>query len=269
MTDSGRETRAYVSAFDRSRVHQSRLYRFEKRRLVANFGALLGERQIRCATWSIDRPEIGVMSDPQISDDARETSVMFAAQLGGWATVRCQITLDSGEQYAQVFRINVRQASWFVDDAPLSNGPFSLRVCREDPPPPPPEPWELVFESGRGEGLRGYANEYIGGGGRLISANTDEIAGIYSSPGGTGYWFRVAMLSDSEIPVVPPFTEVQIFEGPDFSGEPRVFLAEDIVDSNSWPEFGKWRAYWDWSTPGENFFEGRDGDVFSCRLIRS
>src|SRR5690606_40384525 len=69
--DSGRETRAYVSAFDRSRVHQSRLYRFEKRRLVANFGALLGERQIRCATWSIDRPEIGVMSDPQISDDAQ------------------------------------------------------------------------------------------------------------------------------------------------------------------------------------------------------
>src|SRR5690606_28216052 len=78
----GRATRAYVSAYDRSRVHQSRLYRFEKRCLVANFGALLGERQIRCATWSIDRPEIGVMSDPQISSDARETSVMFAAQLG-------------------------------------------------------------------------------------------------------------------------------------------------------------------------------------------
>jgi len=259
MTDSGRETRAYVSAFDRSRVHQSRLYRFEKRRLVANFGALLGERQIRCATWSIDRPEIGVMSDPQISDDARETSVMFAAQLGGWATVRCQITLDSGEQYAQVFRVNVRHASWFVDDAQISNGPFSLRVCREDPPP---EPWEIVFESGRGEGLRGYANGYIG---RLISANTDEIAGVYSLSG----WFGVAMQSDSEIPEVPPFTEVQIFEGPDFSGEPRVFLAEDIVSSDSWSESGKWGRYWDWETPDENFFWGRDGDVFSCRLIRA
>lgn len=267
MTDSGRETRAYVSAYDRSRVHQSRLYRFEKRRLVANFGALLGERQIRCATWSIDRPEIGVMSDPQISDDARETSVMFAAQLGGWATVRCQITLDSGEQYAQVFRINVRHASWFVDDAPLSNGPFSLRVCREDPPPPPPEPWEIVFESGRGEGVRGYANEYIGGAGRLISANTDEIAGVYSFADR----FSVEMQSDSEIPEVPPFTEVQIFEGPDFSGEPRVFLAEDIVSSSTWFRFDdmKWMRYWDWDTPDENFFEGRDGDVFSCRLIRS
>lgn len=267
MTDSGRETRAYVSAFDRSRVHQSRLYRFEKRRLVANFGALLGERQIRCATWSIDRPEIGVMSDPQISDDARETSVMFAAQLGGWATVRCQITLDSGEQYVQVFRVNVRQASWFVDDAPLSNGPFSLRVCREDPPPPP-EPWELVFESesagsdsGSGEGVSGYIDSV----GRLISANTDEIAGVYSSSG----FFSVEMRSDSEIPEVPPFTEVQIFEGPDFSGEPRVFLAEDIVDSYTWPVFGGWRRYWDWETPDENFFLGRDGDVFSCRLIRS
>jgi len=266
-----RATKAYVSAYDRSRVHQSSLYRFEKRRLVANFGALLGERQIRCATWSIDRPEIGVMSDPQISDDARETSVMFATQLGGWATVRCQITLDSGEQYPQVFRINVRQASWFVDDAPISNGPFSVSVCREDPPPPPPEPWEIVFESGLGEGLRGYANEYIGGGGRLISANTDEIAGVYSSPSGTGYWFRVEMQSDSELPEVPPFAEAQIFESPDFSGEPRVFLAEDVVSSNAWFRFDdmKWMRYWQWSTPGENFFEGHDGDVFSCRLIRS
>lgn len=130
--------------------------------------------------------------------------------------------------------------------------------------------WEIVFESGLGEGFRGYAPESMGyDAGRLISSNTDEIISVNSSPGGTGYWFRVEMLSDSEIPEDPPFTEVQIFEGPDFSGEPRVFLAEDIVDSNSWPEFGKWRGYWQWSTPGENFFSGRDGDVFSCRLIRS
>src|SRR5690606_7457817 len=96
-------------------------------------------------------------------------SVMFATQLSGWATVRCQITLDSGEQYPQVFRINVRQASWFVDDAPLSNGPFSLSVCREDPPPPPPPPSEAVFEVGSGEAGIGYSNHPDYAMGMLIS----------------------------------------------------------------------------------------------------
>src|SRR5690606_41446607 len=62
MTDSGRETRAYVSAFDRSRLHQSRLYRFEQRLLGTYIGSLLGERLLRCALWSIDRPEIGLLS---------------------------------------------------------------------------------------------------------------------------------------------------------------------------------------------------------------
>lgn len=134
--------------------------------------------------------------------------------------------------------------------------------------PSNPINWEIVFKSGLGEGLRGYANEYVGGAGRLILANTNEIVGIYSSPGGIGYWFRVEIQSGSEIPEDPPFTEIQIFESPDFSGEPRVFLAEDIVSSSTGyvPWEGVWSRSWRWNTPGENFFEGRDGDVFSVRL---
>jgi len=133
----------------------------------------------------------------------------------------------------------------------------------DDPPPPPTEHWEIVFESGSWAGMSGY--RILSGVGRLISANTDEFAGVYSYTN----QLLVEMQSDSEIPEDPPFTELQIFEGPDFSGEPRVFLAEDIVSSGVGltPDF-KWLRRWGWSTPGEDFFSGRDGDVFSCRLIR-
>lgn len=129
MSDPGRATRAYVSAYDRARVHKAILYRFEKRRLVANFRSLLQGRQIRCTTWHIDAPEIGVISDPQIDEDRYESSVMFRAQLGGWATLRCDIMLDTGEEYNQVFRVNVREASWFKDDLALTSGPYSVSTC--------------------------------------------------------------------------------------------------------------------------------------------
>lgn len=125
----GRATRAYVSAYDRTRVHQARLYRFEKRCLVANYnGAIPPAHTITSATWRTDAPEIGVMSNPQISLNGRETMVMFASQLGGWANVRVDATLDNGEIYTQVFRVNVREASFFFNDPPTQPGPFSVTV---------------------------------------------------------------------------------------------------------------------------------------------
>jgi hypothetical protein len=129
MSDLGRETRAYVSGYDRSRVHQARLYRFEKRPMVANFrGAIDTGRTITSATWRTDAPEIGVMSNPQIAADGRETSILFASQLGGWANLRAEVTLDNGEIYNQVFRVNVREASFFFQDPPTQPGPFTVTV---------------------------------------------------------------------------------------------------------------------------------------------
>lgn len=129
----GRATRAYVSAYDLTRVHQSRMYRFAKRCMVANFnGAIPPGRTIASATWRTDAPEVGVISDPKISANGRETSVMFAAQLGGWANLRAEVTLDNGEVYNQVFRVNVREASWFFNDPPTQSGPFSVTVSADD-----------------------------------------------------------------------------------------------------------------------------------------
>jgi len=125
----GRATRAYVSAYDRARPLEARLYRFEKRRLVADFnGALPVGSTIDSATWRTDAPEIGVISDAQISADQRETSVVFASQLGGWANLRVDVTLDDGAIMTQVFRVNVREASGFFDDPATQTGPVSLTV---------------------------------------------------------------------------------------------------------------------------------------------
>lgn len=125
----GRATRAYVSGYDRTRVQQVRLYRFERRCLTANFnGAFPPARTIASATWRIDAPEIGVISTPQISVNQRETMLMFASQLGGWANVRAEVTLDNGEIYNQIFRINVREGSWFFNDQAIVTGPFSVSV---------------------------------------------------------------------------------------------------------------------------------------------
>lgn len=127
--EMGRATRAYVSAYQRARVHQSSLYRFERRCFVANFnGAFPPARTITSATWRTDAPEIGIISTPQISANGRETMVMFASQLGGWANLRVDATLDNGEIYTQVFRVNVREASFYFDDPPTQAGPFSLTV---------------------------------------------------------------------------------------------------------------------------------------------
>jgi hypothetical protein len=129
MTELGRATRAYVSAYDRARPHQSRLFRFEKRRVIANFnGTLDQDRTITSATWRTDCPEVGVMSDPQITTDRRETSIMFASQLSGWANLRAEVTLDDGSIYNQVYRVNVREASWYFPEVNIQVGPFTVTV---------------------------------------------------------------------------------------------------------------------------------------------
>jgi hypothetical protein len=100
----------------------------EKRRMVANFRGALDGRLLASVTWRTDAPEIGVMSDAQISIDRRETSILFASRLGGLATLRCDATLDDGSIMTQVFRVNVREASGDFDDPDILTGPVSLTV---------------------------------------------------------------------------------------------------------------------------------------------
>ncbi len=122
----GRVTRAYVSGYARDRVHVSRLYRYEKRCLVANFnGAIPAARTIASATWQTTNYSGSVMSDAVIT--GRETSITIATQMAGSANIKCSVTLDNGEIYTQLFRLDVQGAPYYMGDTQVT-GPASVIV---------------------------------------------------------------------------------------------------------------------------------------------
>lgn len=121
----GRVTRAYVSAYSRSRVHSSRLYPNEKRCLVANFnGAIPKGRRIVRAEWRMETAYAVAMSSPGI-DKGREATVVIEAAARGDAAIRCQVTLENGEVYNQLFAVEVLAGPWFGTEN-TSAGPLVL-----------------------------------------------------------------------------------------------------------------------------------------------
>lgn len=125
MTDEiGRATRAYVSAHNRTRVHAVRLYPREKRCLVADFnGALPAVRSITSAVWDVDPAVAVAIADAAISD--REAQVTVTAVWRGCDAIRCEVTLDSGEVYNQLFQVAVLDGPCF-GDASGPTGPTRL-----------------------------------------------------------------------------------------------------------------------------------------------
>jgi hypothetical protein len=121
----GRVTRAYVSGYQRDRVHASRLVRGEIRCLVANFnGAIPSARSIASVTWRCEQTYTVAMANARIT--GREVAVDITAQLQGCAWVKCVATLDNGEAYTQMFRLAVCAAPWFDGEQSPSAGPAVL-----------------------------------------------------------------------------------------------------------------------------------------------
>lgn len=123
----GRATRAFVSGYQRTRVHESRLVRGEHRCLVANFnGAIPASRSIASATFRNLNPGAVAMSNPRII--GREAGIDITAQWGIGASIKCEVVLDNGEAYNQLFVIRVRQSPWFPGEATPQTGPSVLSV---------------------------------------------------------------------------------------------------------------------------------------------
>jgi hypothetical protein len=122
----GRETRAYVSGYQRSRIHQSRLVRGEQRCLCAEFsGAISPARTIASVAWYCQQPYAIVMSNARIV--GTECAVTINAQAETWAILKCVATLDNGEVYTQLFGLTILSAPFFVGEAiPSSSGPTIL-----------------------------------------------------------------------------------------------------------------------------------------------
>lgn len=122
----GRVTRAYVSGHYRTRVHESRLYAREKRCLVANFnGALPAGRSIASAVWDMSVIAAVGMATPSIV--GREVRVLIEAVRCGCAYLRCEVTLDNGEVYNQLFAVTVLDGPSFGDQGAVA-GPARLTV---------------------------------------------------------------------------------------------------------------------------------------------
>lgn len=126
--EHGRVTRAYVSGYQRDRIHRSRLVRGERRCLVANFnGAIPPARTIATATWRCDQNQAIYMDNARITDDGRVAAVDITAQIGAGARVKCEVSLDNGEVYTQLFVIRVVSPPYFMGEPTwYAQGPTEL-----------------------------------------------------------------------------------------------------------------------------------------------
>lgn len=121
----GRSTRAYVSAYNRGRLHLSQLYAYETRCLVADFTGVT-TKAIASATWKNDGSGVLNMSNAAITN--KTTSVNIATGWPGTTRIRCTITTSTGEQYSQLFVVRIKPATYFSGDAFTANGTLSLTV---------------------------------------------------------------------------------------------------------------------------------------------
>lgn len=126
-TDVGRVTRCYVSAYQRDRVHNSRLIRGESRCLVAEFNGAIGPaRTITSVTWRCQWPMYAIMSNARVQSSGRSVAVDILANWPGRAWLKCEATLDNGEVYTQLFHIAIADAAWFAEEQATAQGPTSL-----------------------------------------------------------------------------------------------------------------------------------------------
>lgn len=116
---------AYASAYQRDRVHVSRIMRGESRTLSVNFNAVLGTDTIASVTWRAETGYPLVMSAPAIVGSVASVNVL--ASNNGAAILRCTVTLASGATLVQLFRVEVEGAPYFSGEviAPVS-GPTTV-----------------------------------------------------------------------------------------------------------------------------------------------
>lgn len=123
----GQVSRAYASAHERTRVHVVRMGRSEKRALIANFnGAIPVGATIASATWRASGGAMTSMASASVT--GRQTQVTITAGGSGRSTIRCDVTLSTGEVYTQAFRIEVRGEPWFSGETVPVNGPTMITV---------------------------------------------------------------------------------------------------------------------------------------------
>lgn len=118
---------AIASPVARDRVHECRLMGQERRRLSANFRALIpAGATITRAQWDMYVPGDVAMSAGQINGTSSSILIQ-AIREGGGAEIRCQITLSTGDLIAQYFAVLVGNGPVF-NDSMNGGGPAQIVV---------------------------------------------------------------------------------------------------------------------------------------------
>lgn len=99
-----RVTTAYVSKYQRDRVHESRLFRYEKRAFSANFGgALESDVGVTSVDWYCSNTSVAVIADATCS--ATGGGITVTANAIGESYLKCSATLTDGSVMTQLFRV--------------------------------------------------------------------------------------------------------------------------------------------------------------------
>lgn len=123
----GSATRFRVSAYRPAIAFSARLYRGTTRCMIYDFGgALSATRTIASAVFDLDTVFSLGISAAWIAEDGRSAGLTINAVQAGITIARCKATLDNGEIYPALARIEVVDGNvWFGDDN-SSGGPQQL-----------------------------------------------------------------------------------------------------------------------------------------------
>lgn len=123
----GNATKILAGAWDRVRMFGARLIRGERRCLLVDFnGAIPANRTIVSAKWQCALPYIAFMANARIFPDRRSTAVDLTANYPNVTDFKCTATLDNGEEYVQLIRVEVDDTYWFSADTIATVGPTVL-----------------------------------------------------------------------------------------------------------------------------------------------
>ena len=111
MLELGRTTTAYMSGYNRSRIHQAALYAGEVRLLGLNAnGAMPVGETVASVVWDTWNTDVCVLGAGAIEADGRSVTIDMKAQCSGRASVRCIVTTSGGGKYTQWYSIRVLEA---------------------------------------------------------------------------------------------------------------------------------------------------------------
>lgn len=121
-----RATKAYASAYDRSRFQVARVRRQETRTFTVDFTQVIGDDPIASVTWHCNNPTCLSMSSAAI--DGALTTVEVSCQLGGTGALKATAETEGGATYSQAFVVDVRDCPGFPDETAPTTGVTSLTV---------------------------------------------------------------------------------------------------------------------------------------------